>query len=126
MDSIIGTVIRFAAPGGLVDVTIDEDNPATRDLLSILPLTLTFEDFAGREKIAYLPRELQFAGSLASTGASGDLAYYTPWGNLAFFYDGEPGTPSERLIHLGRFDASLDQLELLQEGDVNVDIVESP
>jgi hypothetical protein len=124
MDSIADTVIRFSAPEGLVDVTIHDDNPATRDLLSTLPLTLTFEDFAGREKIAYLPRELQFAGSPPSTAGSGDLAYYTPWGNLAFLYGAEPGAPSEQLIHLGRFDASLDQLESLQGGDVIVDIVE--
>ena len=34
------------------------DNPVTRDFLSMLPLTLEFEDLAGNEKISYLPRDL--------------------------------------------------------------------
>jgi hypothetical protein len=46
-----------------VDVTIGEDNPAVRDFLSMLPLTLTVEEFAGREKISYLPRELRHRDS---------------------------------------------------------------
>jgi hypothetical protein len=123
-DSIIGTVLRFTAPDGSVDVTIDQDNPATRDLLSILPLTLTFEDFAGKEKIAYPPRELQTAGSPPSSAGAGDLAIYTPWGDIAFFYEGERGTASANIVHLGTFDASPDQLQLLEGGPVTVDLVE--
>ncbi len=124
MDSNIGTVVRFTTPRGSVDMTIDEDNPAVRDLLSMLPMTLTFEDFAGQEKIAYPPRNVQFAGSAPSAAGAGDVAIYTPWGDIAFFYAGERGAPSEQIIHLGRFDASLEQLELLQEGEVTVNIVE--
>ena len=123
MDSIIGTVVRFTAPRGSVDMTIDEDNPAVRDLLSMLPMTLTFEDFAGQEKIAYPPRDVQFAGSAPSAAGAGDVAVYTPWGDIAFFYAGGRGAPSEQIVHLGRFDASLEQLELLEEGEVTVDIV---
>ena len=32
------------------------DHPAVRDFLSMLPLTVTFEDYNGIEKIGYLPR----------------------------------------------------------------------
>lgn len=52
MDTVIGTAIRFTAPDGTIDVTLDEDNPAVRDLLTMLPMTLDFEDFIGVEKIA--------------------------------------------------------------------------
>lgn len=127
MNSIIGTVVRFSAPRGAVDMTIDEDNPAVRDLLSMLPMTLTFEDFAGKEKIAYPPRNVQFAGSPPSAAGAGDVAIYTPWGDIAFFYAGERGTPAAQIVHLGRFDASLEQLEQLEqleEGEITVDIVE--
>jgi hypothetical protein len=118
--TVIGVVVSFMAPGGSVDVTIDEDNPATRDFLSMLPLTLTFEDFAGREKIAYLPRDLRFAGSPPSAAGTGDVAIYTPWGNLAFFYDAQHGPPSPEIVHLGTFSASRDQLTLLEHGNVSV------
>jgi hypothetical protein len=50
-----------------------EDNPAVCYFLSMLPLTLTLEEFAGREKIAYLPRELAHAGSPGSDPEDGDL-----------------------------------------------------
>lgn len=121
---IVGTIIRFSAPLGSIDVTLDEDNPAVRDLMSMLPLTLTFEDFAGREKIAYPPREIQFAGSPPSTTGAGDVAIYTPWGNIAFFYEGERGAPSDQIVHLGTFDASREQLEMLEGSEISVDVVE--
>jgi hypothetical protein len=53
----------------------------------MLPLELPIEEFNGREKIAYLPRELNHAGSPGSDPEDGDLIYYTPWGNLGFYYN---------------------------------------
>jgi hypothetical protein len=72
---------RFAA-------TLDDD-PSARDLLSMLPLALTVEDYADNEKIARLPRKLTEDGSGPfGNEAPGDLCTYAPWGNLAFFYAG--------------------------------------
>jgi hypothetical protein len=48
------TTLRFAAGATHVDVTVT-DNPTTRNLISMLPLTVRFQEFNGREKIAYLP-----------------------------------------------------------------------
>lgn len=62
-DSVIGTVVRLEAGDAVIDVTIGEDSPATRDFLSLLPTTLTLEEFNGREKIATLPRELEHDGT---------------------------------------------------------------
>jgi hypothetical protein len=48
---------------------------------------VTLEDYAATEKITYLSRKLSTANSPAgSQPSSGDIAYYAPWGNLAFFY----------------------------------------
>ena len=57
----------------VVDVVIGQDNPAVRDFLSMLPLTLMVDEFNGREKIAYLPRKLAHAGSPGSDPEDGDL-----------------------------------------------------
>jgi hypothetical protein len=119
---IPGTTVRFASSAGSVDVTIEEDTPATRDLLSMMPMTLEFEDFAGREKIAYPPRPIRFAGSPPASVGAGDLAIYTPWGNLAFFYEGERGAPSAQIVRLGTFDATRAELEVLEAGPVTVDV----
>src|SRR5687768_3994463 len=101
---VIGTVVRFSNETTSVDVTINEDNPAVRDFLSMLPLTLTLEEFAGREKISYLPRELRHRGSPGSDPESGDLIYFVPWGNLGFYYNAEGIGYSNDTIHLGTYD----------------------
>ncbi len=80
-----------------------EDNPSARDLLSMLPLDLTIEDYATNEKIAYLPRKLTEDGSgRFGNEAAGDLCYYAPWANLALFHG--PYGWSRGLIRLGRLD----------------------
>ena len=80
-----------------------EDTPSARELWSMLPLDLTVEDYGGNEKIATLPRPLMQDGSAPFSGeAPGDLCYYAPWGNLAFFHAGYRWSPG--LIRLGRLD----------------------
>ena len=85
------------------------DNPSARDLASMLPLDLSIADYASNEKIAYLPRKLteEGAGPFGNE-APGDLCYYAPWGNLAFFH--APYRWSSGLIRLGRLDGSTDPL----------------
>ena len=86
------------------------DNPSARDLLSLLPLNdLSITDYATNEKIAYLPRKLTEAGAARFGGeAPGDLCYYAPWGNLAFFHAGYRW--SSGLIRLGRLDGGITPL----------------
>lgn len=85
------------------------DNPSARDFASMLPLDLSIENYAGNEKIAYLPRKLSEVGSGPfSNEAPGDLCYFAPWGNLAFFYAGY--RYSSGLIRLGRLDDGIDPL----------------
>jgi hypothetical protein len=112
-------IVRFSSGDAHVDVTITEDNPTARDFLSMLPLALTLEEFAGREKIGYLPRELETAGSPGHDPDDGDLIYFAPWGNLGSYYNTEGIGHDDRVIHLGTYDATLEQLTNL-EGDVTV------
>ncbi|GEA79682.1 cyclophilin-like fold protein [Cellulomonas uda] len=118
------TVVRLSSTAGHIDVTLDPSSTAGQDLLSMLPISLTFEDFAGREKIAYPPRTIDVTGEPASSAGAGDLAIYVPWGNLALFYEGERGTPTGDLVRLGHFDATERQLAVLEAGPVTVDVVE--
>jgi hypothetical protein len=118
-----GTVVRFTSDDARVDVTIDEDTPAARDFLSMLPLTLDVEELSGREKIGYLPRELEVAGTAGSDPEDGDLIYYRPWGNLGFYYDASGIEYSDQTLHLGTYDATRDELDLLEGADVTIEIV---
>jgi hypothetical protein len=122
-DAVVGTIVRFTSDDAVVDVTITADNPTTRDLLSMLPLTLSVEEFAGREKISYLPGELETAGSPGWDAANGDLIYYVPWGNLGFFYNAAGGY-SDDVIQIGTFSASLEELTRLEGDGVAVEIIE--
>ncbi len=85
------------------------DNPSARDFASMLPLDLKFDDYSTNEKIAYLPRKLTEDGSgRFADEQPGDLCYYAPWGNLAFFHAGY--RYSRGLIRLGRLDAGFEPL----------------
>ncbi|MGV7217415.1 cyclophilin-like fold protein [Bradyrhizobium sp. UFLA05-112] len=80
------------------------ENPTAREFAAMLPLDLAIEDFSNNEKIAYLPRRLaeQGGGGSFSKEAAGDLCYYVPWGNLAFFHGDY--RYSSGSIRLGRLD----------------------
>lgn len=122
-NQVIGAVVRFTAGSTSVDLTIDQDNPAVRDFLSMLPLTLTLEEFAGREKIGHLPSRLTHGGSPGSDPEDGDLIYYVPWGNIGFYYNTSSIGYSDQTIHLGTYNASLDELERLVGHPVMIEIV---
>ena len=104
-------------------MTIDEDTPAVHDFLSMLPLTLRLDEFAGREKIAYLPRQLAHDGSPGSDPEDGHLIYYVPWGNIGFYYNAAGIGYSDQTIHLGAYTASLDELQQVEGRDVTVEVV---
>ncbi|WP_300709815.1 cyclophilin-like fold protein [uncultured Desulfovibrio sp.] len=100
--------IRLSFAGEQAVVVLD-NHPAVRDLLAMLPLTVTFTDYNAVEKIGYLPRKLQTAGSPASYDPSvGTFAYYAPWGNLAIFY--RDFRHSEGLVPLGRVASGMESL----------------
>lgn len=85
------------------------NNPSSRDLVSMLPLGLTVEDYSNNEKIAYLPRKLTEEGAAPfGSEAIGDVCYFAPWGNLVFFYGNY--RYSRGLIRLGRLDKGVEPL----------------
>ena len=100
--------IRLSAGNTVLTATM-LDNETTRDFMSLLPLTVTFKDYAGTEKITYLPRRLFTQGAPAGPDPSvGDIAYYAPWGNIAIFY--QDFGFSEGLIKLGHIASGIEEL----------------
>lgn len=95
-----------------------EDNSASRSLLAQLPMSLSFSDYNGTEKIAYPDEALD--GSDAPDNCDpdvGTLAYYQPWGNLCIFY--RDFHASNGLTPLGRIEGNLAALTDLT-GDFTV------
>jgi hypothetical protein len=99
------------------------DNASAREFASMLPLDLTISDFSNNEKIAYLPRKLNdlTRGPVPDAGP-GDLCYYIPWGNLAFFHGGYESTRD--LVRLGRLDGDVKPLLTRGEFQLRIERVE--
>jgi len=118
------TRVRFSTGEAEIVVRL-ADNPTSRDFVSKLPLTLTFEEFAGKEKISYLPERLTTEGSPGSAPRNGQLIYFAPWGNLGFFYNADPGAAvDDRVITIGTVESGMDQLTRLETGQVTVETFE--
>jgi hypothetical protein len=122
--SVEGTVVRFTAGNASVDVTIGQDSPASRDFVSMLPMTLELEDLNTKEKIAYLPRELRWDGSPGSDPEDGDLIYYSPWGNIGFYYDASGIDYSDQTLHLGTYHATEAELARFEGQRTRVQVVQ--
>ena len=110
--------IRIEIEDTSVTATLD-DSEAARDFASLLPLTLTLEDYASTEKIATLPRKLTTRGAPPGSDPDvGDVAYYAPWGNLAIYY--RDFGYSAGLVKLGRIDGGVEALR--RAGDMRATI----
>ena len=117
------TQLRLTFEGGEAVVVL-EDNATTRDFLTMLPTTLTFEDYAGSEKISYLTQDLSTADAPANYDPQvGDVTLYEPWGNLAIFY-GDAGS-SSGLVPMGHVESGLELLSTMDgEFEVSVAVME--
>jgi hypothetical protein len=114
--------IRLTFNGKAISASLTTSG-AAKDFLSLLPMTLTLDDYAATEKIAYLPRKLSTAGAPAGSEPSvGDIAYYAPWGNLAIFYKDSPY--ARGLIPLGRIDSGIEALSVPGPMKVTIEPVE--
>ena len=83
----------------------------------MLPLKLTFEDYNGVEKIAYLPEGQQLPTEGEPDGydpSAGDLCLYAPWGNLSLFY--QDFGYSGGLVSLGRLETGIEEISSLSDG----------
>ena len=110
--------IRVTVGGKVLQATLLH-NATARDFLSLLPMTVTLEDYEGTEKITYLSRKLSAADAPAGVDPDvGDITYYAPWGNLAIFY--KDFGYAKGLVKLGSFDSGIETLNV--EGSLKATI----
>jgi hypothetical protein len=100
--------ISLTAGQIVVEATLADNQPA-RDLASLLPLRLRMRDLYGREKLGPLPRALAPGASPQHTYEVGDIAYWAPDNELAFFYHHDGRTiPDPGIVILGRIQSGVD------------------
>jgi hypothetical protein len=118
---VVDAVVRFTADDTVVEVVIDEDNPTTRSFLAMLPMTLAFSDYGGKEKVATPTGTWDFTEAEGLDPRAGDLFSYKPWGNLGFFYNTDGNTFSTDLAKIGET-KDINQIELLDGQQVTIAI----
>jgi hypothetical protein len=121
-DGIVGTVVHFTTGDVLIEVVIEEDNPTTRSFLAMLPMTLEFSDFGGKEKVATPTGEWDFTDAEGVDPEVGDLFSYMPWGNIGFFYNADGNTFSNDLTRIGET-SDIDLIQLLDGEQVTIAVV---
>lgn len=113
--------IRLKVGDRVITATLN-DSKTTQDFISLLPLTMTLEDYVGTEKISNLPKRLSTEGVPSGSDPSiGDIAYYAPWGNLAIFYR-DAGYASG-LVLLGKIDGGIEALNVPGSVQVTIELV---
>ena len=105
--------VSVAFDGGEILVKMD-DNPTSRAFLNQLPLTMTFEEFGGFEKLSYPPEKLTTEEAPSGhVPARGDFAYYSPWGNVNMYYSDY--SYSAGLVKLGEIESGVELLDNFNE-----------
>lgn len=113
--------IKLATVDGDIIIKL-ENNSAAEDLAAMLPLDLDFSDYNNTEKIAYPPEEIDVSDTAGGTAPSiGDLTIYTPWGNLALFY--QKWSYSSDLVPIGSIESGIEYIPAL-DGAVHVELYE--
>lgn len=99
------------------------DNDAANDLLSKLPLTVSFGDYRERQKTAEVPLDVGTAPGECECLA-GDMNYYAPWNDINFFY--EDFGYADDLTPLGKVESGFEYLRELDNGsEVRIELAES-
>lgn len=105
--------LKLIIAGQELNVTL-YDTPTADALYDMLPIELSFEDFNGVEKIAYMDNDLPTEGEPDGCDPDvGDFCLYAPWGNLSIFYN--DFRYSNSLIKLGHLDSGMDIIRNIQE-----------
>ena len=91
------------------------NNPTANDLVSQLPLTLAFRDYAGQEKVSPAPRALTMQGvPRGDDPETNDFGYYAPSKSLVLYYSNVGYW--DGIVRLGRFDSSIEVIRTLPDG----------
>lgn len=98
-------------------IVLLNNNGAAESLLKQLPLEVKFENYGSVEKISYLSERLDVSEAPNSCSPKdGDLTYYSPWGNLAFFH--KDFRNSNGLIPLGKIILGRENLDEVDKSSV--------
>ena len=89
------------------------DNPASEQVIALLPAEFQFSDFAGEEKITNFSKPLSLDNApRGMVATAGKMFIYAPWGNMGIFYKDHGHTMDKSLIPLGEVESGLEYLRV--------------
>lgn len=107
-DSVEGASIKLILDNEDIIVNM-YDNPTSRDFMDTLPLTLTFKEYGGFEKLSVLEEGLSMEDAHSGSDPSvGDFAYHAPWKDVNIYYNDWSYSPGLSL--LGKIDFDMEEL----------------
>ena len=96
------------------------DSPSAKSLYAMLPLDIEVENYGRNEKIFYPEQAIDTTDGIEGGGDAGALALFSPWGNVAMYYDSFDAYPG--LYLLGQAVEGADQVGGLS-GMIHVEAV---
>ena len=97
------------------------DSPSAKSLCGMLPMDIKVEDYGSNEKIFYPEEKIDTADGIEGSGGAGDLALFSPWGNVVMYYDTFSSYPG--LYLLGTAVEGADQVKDLS-GTIHIEVEE--
>ena len=94
------------------------DSPSAKSLYSMLPMDIEVENYGSNEKIFYPEEKIDTADGIEGGGGAGDLALFSPWGNVVMYYDTFNSYPG--LYLLGTAEKGADQVKDLS-GTIHIE-----
>ena len=114
--------IRLKVEDKVMTATLS-DSETTRDIVSLLPLTLTMNDLFGREKFARLPRAISEEGRRTYTYEVGQVIYWSPGPDVAIFYRNDGAKiPNPGIIVIGKIDSGVAALDVTGSVKVTIEL----
>lgn len=74
------------------------DSPSAKSLYEMLPIETEVRNYGSNEKIFYPDEEIDTTGGIEGGGGAGDLALFSPWGNVVMYYDSFGSYPGLYLL----------------------------
>jgi hypothetical protein len=117
--------LNLKVNGKSLEVTLRESE-TTRDLVSLLPLTLTMNDLFGREKFGHLPRAISDSGERTHSYQVGEIVYWSPGPDIAVFYRHDGQTiPAPGLIIIGEVESGVETLNVPGSLEVTIELAKN-
>ena len=97
------------------------DTAPAKSLYSMLPMDVEIENYGSNEKIFYPKKDIATKGGQEGSGKAGDLALFSPWGNVVMYYGDFSSYPG--LYLLGSAESGSNNVKKLS-GKVHIEVSE--